>query len=515
MRLVWCLLLTLAPQACTPSVVRASSPMELNEASRSLAIQMQEAAERGDLARLQALIEQAKATSDESGALKLASGNALFALGEFDTALKEHEAAEGTSVRDEARLEATIDLMALRRFTEACSRFDKVPSSLVDATSQLRILRADLNLRCGRADTALKEIKDLYETGHSGAAEGLASVFGQQNVFRKYRLQLEGRRKEHPEDRETGRALGELFICGDYANTFEPTKTFGEAIRTLQELRDLRPDDCAVAARLATARLLELVDKQRGHPSAADLNTIRGSLAKYLEPHPICSEAVEAAFLESRLTRPDDHDARIALLSASVERFPDRPMLAYLLVQEHDAKRDHQVESTVLERMVERSPEDWFPYARLSFETMSDNGVGAASMAWLAKGLAKSPDSLVLNYLSAIFSLKEEQYKEATEAAARLLAGQLETGNYHHDWDIGIAMLQSAINRKSPPFSAWPTRDEAAAQFQSAADLASLGPGLTTTHGCFASGSGRVAILPLWYRPDLVRSAVAEVRGVP
>jgi tetratricopeptide (TPR) repeat protein len=478
-------------------------------------MQMQEAAERGDLAGLRALIEQAKATSDESGALKLMSGNALFALGEFDAALQEHAAAEGTSVGDEARLEATIDLMALRRFAEACSRFDKVPSSLVDATSRLRILRADLNLRCGRADAALKEIKDLYRTGHSGAAEGLASVFGQQNVFRKYRTQLEAKRKEHPEDLETSRALGELFICGDYANTFEPTKTFGDAIRTLQELRDLRPDDCAAAGRLATARLLELVDKQRDHPSAADLDTIQRSLAKYLRPHPVCSEAVEAEFLESRLSRPDDHDARIALLRAGVERFPDRPVLAYLLVQEHDAKRDHKVQTTALERMVERSPDDWFPYARLSFETMSDNGVGAASLSWLAKGLARSPDSLVLNYLSAIFLLKEERYKEATEPAARLLAGQLETGNYHHDWDMGIAMLQSAIDDKSPPFSAWPTREEAAAQFQTAADLASLGPGLTTTHGCFPSGSGGVAILPLWYRPDAVRSAVAEVRQAP
>jgi hypothetical protein len=90
------------------------------------------------------------------------------------------------------------------------------------------------------------------------------------------------------------------------------------------------------------------------------------------------------------------------------------------------------------------------------------------------------------------------------------LAGLLETGNYHHNWDMGVALLDSALEGKAPPFSEWPTGEDAAAQFQSAADLASLGSGLTTAHGCFAPGSGPVAILPIWYKPGLVRAALAD-----
>ena len=233
-----------------------------------------------------------------------------------------------------------------------------------------------------------------------------------------------------------------------------------------------------------------MVDKYRERPPISELDDIHATLGRFHDPHPVCPEVVEAEFLGLRLLAPDDYAARIALLEPSVKRFPDQPVLAYLLVQERDASRDHGVDRGLLEPMVGRSPDDWFPYVRLSFATMLDNGVGATSLAWLNKGLVRSPDSTILNYLSALFLLREGRYQEAVEPAARLLAGLFETSNYHHNWDMGIAILQSALAGKSLAFSKWPTGEDAAALFQSVADPASLGPGMTTAHGCFAPGSG-------------------------
>ena len=245
MTLVLFLSLALVVGGCA-SAVSPPRPDEPDDASRSLAFQMLQAAEEGDLARIQSLIRRAKTNPDEPDELKLVSGNVLFAVGEFESALKEHRAAARgkESVRDEARLEAAIDLMALRRFDEACDLFERVPSKLIDSTPQLAILRVYLNLRCGHANAALAELEQLYQHGHSAAAQGLAKVFGPQNRFRRFQLQLDARLGEDPGDLAVRRAMGELFLCGDFSNTFEPIEMLARAVETFQELRDLRPRDC-------------------------------------------------------------------------------------------------------------------------------------------------------------------------------------------------------------------------------------------------------------------------------
>jgi hypothetical protein len=127
-----------------------------------------------------------------------------------------------------------------------------------------------------------------------------------------------------------------------------------------------------------------------------------------------------------------------------------------------------------------------------------------------------SPDSKVTErftmtgkdeFLYEIF-MNEKNYKDAVEPAVRVLAGLLETQNYHHGWEPGMALLRGALDAK-PPLPAgteWP---------QVLHDLEGLGlaaqAGLfRSSYGCFASGRGSVSMPDEWFAPERVEKAVRE-----
>ena len=80
-----------------------------------------EAFDRGDWARVEAFLRTVRV--DAPPAVHLLAGDLLFAMGRPEAAYPEHRAAAKGALKDQARLEAAIDLLASRRFPDACAEF--------------------------------------------------------------------------------------------------------------------------------------------------------------------------------------------------------------------------------------------------------------------------------------------------------------------------------------------------------------------------------------------------------
>lgn len=462
-------------------------------AFQSFARSVERTARRGDLAELDRLAATDPVAKSDPELAALVLGNAYFALGEPETALAFHERAAGAwSLRDPARLEGVIDLLALGRFADACARAGDVPSSYW-SSGELEIVSVDLDLRCGRAAEGSKKLRRIFEESHSRAEEGLARVFGELNGFARRKTSLEATVGGSSE-----RALAELHLCSDFQNPYEPHWTFDGAVTRLESLADAEPGSCALAGRLATARLLRAWKSPRGSAAAAT------DLARFLAPEPQCAEAAEAELLRLRLGKADaSHAQAIRLLEAAAGTFPSEPALAFALAGERDAAREP--DAAALASLLTRYPDEWYPYARLAVEGPDTPEGRDESRALLRRGLTRFPNSILLNELLALLLQRDQRWDESVEPSALALAGLLETQSNHHGWATGMSLLANALERKS--LHAPLDREQRIAFVRGWADVATLDQGFIGDYGCFRDPQ-RAAFRALWYRPELVTEAV-------
>ena len=491
-----------------PTGLKASNE-DQGQAAEQLAKQMQAnqavfaAFDKGDLAPVFAFLQSVR--SEAAPATHLLAGNFLFALGEPRKAYDEHLAAmESVPLVPLALWEAVVDLLAMRRFPEACQLFTKLPPEQLKG-SGTEAIHADLLLRCGQPEQALRIMTAFMPDRHSSAEEGLATVFGEQQRFAAYRLKLEQRLASAPGEAAVGRALGELLLCGDFSNPWQPRHHYEEAIQTFGELGKSAAGGCAVTGRAAVAEMLRVERASRGSLRAEDLRTAWSLLEPLLRDGPACEEVAEAHYLYLDMVQRQDTATIARTLRQATARFPNAPYFRRLLLDLYrleGTEADHRGE---IEEAIARFPTDWFAYSRLAaLEVQRRNLPGAVQ--WLKNGLNQAPDSLPLNYLLGMLYLKDNRFDDATQVAARHLASLMETQIHHHDWDRGRGLLRHSLAKESP----WPKEEQEAWR-----QLTELfrGPSVhgewRAAHGCFSSGASMVATVPEWFKPQVVTDTVA------
>lgn len=454
---------------------------------------------RGDLRELNNLIEKAKAGSNNSPQVQLVSGNALFYLGEFDAALKEHKGAMASpELRNQAQLEAMIDLTAMRKWSEACQSLNELPDQLLQPP-QISILKADLLLHCGKREQGLSLVKQLYSHEHSAAEEGLAHVFGQLNRYSKYKTDIEYNSKIKKNDLKLGQAEAELLMCGDYVNPWMPKTNRKKAAEKYEELHKLSPESCPIVGRFAVLTLWNAEAKTQSKLDREDLEKSHILLNPFLKDGPACVEVAEAQYVYLADINQGEPEAKIQWLETSKKRFPNSRTLNDLLIEEYRLTKRESENRGVLEKSVKDDPDDWFPYVRLALLDLNEKDEYKKSIAWLNQGLEIIPDSTALNYLLSLIYLKSQRYTQAVEPSARFLAGLLETRIYHADWQSGILALQNSIDHKAP----FP---------ENPSEKLGLNPKyLMNNHGCFSPSVSKVGITSIAMRPEVVYSSASTL----
>ena len=435
---------------------------------------------------------------DADTATHFVAGDFLFGLGELERAREEHVAAASTELfASLGAWEAVVDHLVLRRFPDACHWLERVPALRLREPGTEAIHAAAL-LRCGDPVRALAILRDLRADRHSSAEEGLASAFGEQRRFAAYRFKLE-RPSGASQSAVQKRALAELLLCGDYSNPWHPRFTYDEAVQLFDEI-----GGCAASGRAAVAEMLRTERRTSRRGTVETLSTMKSRLDPYMQDGPTCPEVAEAYFLYLDSVDRDGEGVRNLLLR-SVERFPDTPMFRKRLLDLYRLDGTEAKHVGEMKSMSERWPKEWFPYVRLAALEVAE-GKEEAAAKWLETGLSRIPGSMALNYLLAMLRLKQHRFEDATQGAARYLAGLLETRKGHHDWDSGIALLQFATSKRSPwPEDAIQTHEVLTRLFREpAVDAAAW----RVDHGCFTPSGSSVGDLPEWFKPDLVLAAL-------
>jgi hypothetical protein len=248
---------------------------------------------------------------------------------------------------------------------------------------------------------------------------------------------------------------------------------------------------------------------QTRNPEVGMLGEEGASYKLFLEPEAKCVEVVEAEVLRLRLGEPGSHEPAIVLLERATRAFPSEARLAFVLAVERDSAG--KPDGAALTRLLERFPDEWFPYARVALEKPHTREGRAEARAVLERGLARFPNALVLNFLLAGLLQSDEQWDASIAPAATALAGLLETKRNHREWSPGIGLLQNALEKRSAP----PVTPQRLIGFVgNVADLATLGTGFVSGYGCFGD-PGRAALVPLWFRPELVSDALAARSSTP
>ena len=496
------LALGVAAGAVTPSASNVPTPSPNDPMER-----LMEALRSGDVAAVELLAAEGKRAGAKGLALRLAAGNGFFNLGEPERALQEHRAAsQDPEQGGEARLETAIDLMVLRRYDQMCEAIAEISRGAQKGGGGMGspAMYAYSLLRCGRPADALELLQNVYRSGHSSAEEALAQIFGQLQRFQRYEHDLAARAGKGSAELVAKRARGELYLCGDYANPWGPELYHRKAAEQFRAASGAEANRCALAGRIAVAEILDAENRKRASLSANDLASAETALGPHLR-EPGCAEAAEAAAIYRKDARPKDQAERVRFLETATTKFPSDRGLRDLLLDEYRSQGAEAAKRAALEEAVRAFPDDPYPFFRLAMVEMRDPGRSAEAIAWLRKGLAIRPDSMQLNLGLAVALLKGKEFTQAVAPASRYLAGLLETRTYHHDWDRGMALLSSALNRKSP----WSDAPEKAAE-EWKDFLASGGPHddfFQSGHGCFTPAAGVVLEVPAWFRPDLVRTA--------
>lgn len=480
-----------------------SSVWSDNSTEEELARLMSQAVQKQDAEEVERLIEKMRPLDPVTPGMRLIMGNAHFWLGEVEVALAEHgKAAQSGRKRAEAEFEVLVDLMALRRFSDAWSHWEQMPSSM-RKTFGGKVLRADLELRFGDPKKGLSVIEKHFADEHSSMETVYASVFGQVGRPFHYQRQLEKRLAAKKEDLSVEIALAESILCPITSGA--PDKPRKDAVKEFRSLLGRHPDECRIAGRAAVAQMLAAEVRAMGKVSEADLKDAQAIL-DIRGGEPGCVEMVEARYLYLDILHHDESTPRMQLLESSVGKFPESRSVRALLLEEYALKGREEEKKEFIEQMTRDFPDDWFPYARRALLEVKENHVAPQALTWVVKGLERSPDSLALNFLNAVLLLQSQRFSDAVRPAATLFAGLLETKDYHHDWQLGMYILASALEKR-PAIPPKPSSEQMT--WSDVREILTLQSGpLGADHGCFTTGGDRVAIIPLWYRPEVVLSAV-------
>ena len=208
---------------------------------------MGEAVQKQDIDAMEKVMQKMRSQNPVTPRMRLLLGNALFWQGEFERALEEHRMADVGGTRAEAQFEMLIDLMALRRFSDAWSHWEQMPSSARKRFGA-EFLRVDLELRRGKPEKGLSIIKKHFADSHSSMENIYASTFGGHGgLVANTRKRLESLPATQGSDPSTALALAESYMCPETSHGEGTPRR--DALAEFQALKAKHPDACHIAGR--------------------------------------------------------------------------------------------------------------------------------------------------------------------------------------------------------------------------------------------------------------------------